>query len=204
MHDVVGHSLAVVLAQAESAQLLSDPEQVRASLANIAASARTSLRDVRQVLDTTRDGGSGDGSPGSIDTLVENVRQSGNDIRTHVEGLPRPLPPELETVAFRVTQEMLTNALRHGDRGEAVDVRTRWLADELSIAIRNRVPAAAEGPTAELPSGGSTGQPGGTGLAGMRRRLESVGGQLETLRGTEQGAPTYTATATLPLRGSTL
>jgi signal transduction histidine kinase len=195
VHDVVGHSLAVVLAQAESAQLLSDPEQVRASLANIATSARSSLRDVRQVLGRTGEGQPGDASPGSIDTLVENVRQSGHDVRTHVEGTSRPLPPELGTVAFRVTQEMLTNALRHGDRGQPVDVQTRWSSDELTIAVRNRV--AADDPTVEL----DPEHPGGTGLVGMQRRLGSVGGRLDTLRGSGSGGATYTATAILPLRG---
>ncbi|WP_338320442.1 sensor histidine kinase, partial [Streptomyces lonarensis] len=172
VHDVVGHSLAVILAQAESAQFLADDdvEGSRRTMANIAVSARQSLRDVREVLASIA-GPDGPGlqPTGSPDTLIEDVRAAGGEVRDHVIGAPRPLPSNVETVAFRVLQEMLTNALKHGVRGEPLLVERHW-GDQLRIEVRNAVsPGTAVGVS-------------GMGLEGMRARLETVGGRLSVAR----------------------
>ncbi|WP_460848504.1 sensor histidine kinase [Nocardioides ultimimeridianus] len=184
VHDVVGHSLAVILAQAESAQYLpdDDPARLKQTLATIAGSARNSLQDVRHVLGAT------DGRPpnGGLDTLVDGVRASGHEVLSTEIGDPRPLPPELATVAYRVLQEMLTNAIRHGRRDEPVRVERHW-QDELRIEVSNVVDATS---SEEAP---------GNGLAGMRRRLEAVGGRLDVRPRTEDGVPTFTVTAWLPV-----
>lgn len=200
VHDVVGHSLAVILSQAESAQYLSSPDAVRDTLANIATTARTSLGDVRRVLDTTRDGSAGSAAPPRpLDSLVEQVRSAGNDVRPRVIGTPQPLPPELETVAYRVTQEMLTNALRHGDRRAPVEIEQLWGPDQLRIEVRNRVaPSPPPAPGAQAGTSGPA-RPG-TGLAGMRARLDSVGGHFDAHRRAEGPVVTFTATAWLPVR----
>lgn len=198
VHDVVGHSLAVILAQAESAQYLPDdePDRLKRTLATIATSARTSLQDVRLVL-----GATGDRTPsGGLDTLVDGVRASGHEVIASEVGEPRPLPPELATVAYRVLQEMLTNAIRHGRRDEPVHVERHW-QEELRIEVRNvidtttveTVPLVA--PTDDPP-------PGGHGLEGMRRRLESVGGRLDVRPRTGPEHPTFTVTAWLPTRSA--
>lgn len=188
VHDVVGHSLAVILAQAESAQFLpdDDPARVRATLANIATSARESLQEVRRVLTATRAGQAVVVVPeGGLDALVEGVRAAGNDVWSEVLGQPRPLPPELDVVAFRVLQEMLTNALKHGPRGSVVHVERHWQSD-LRIEVRNEV---APGTDSEE----------GHGVEGMRRRLESVGGRLDLRRRAHpDGTATFTATAWVP------
>jgi signal transduction histidine kinase len=191
VHDVVGHSLAVILAQAESAQFRpdSDTAAVRATLENIAQSARQSLRDVRQVLSSTGDTATVTEAPtGSLDALVEGVQAAGNEVRSTVVGTPRPLPPELEVVAFRALQEMLTNALKHGRRGEPVRVERHWQR-QLRIEVQNVV-GAVDGVVTP-----------GQGLEGMRRRLESVGGRLDVRRreDPEEGA-TFTTTAWVPFR----
>ena len=192
VHDVVGHSLAVILAQAESAQFLPDDDvaRVKQTLAAIAGSARESLQDVRQVLATTADSGTTTSVPeGGLDRLVEGVRSGGNDVRDEVSGTPQPLPPELDVVAFRVLQEMLTNALKHGRRGEPIHVDRDWRG-ELRIEVENVVDH--DGGTALLGEG--------MGLPGMRRRLESVGGRLDTRRRDRDGSTTWTSTAWIPLR----
>jgi signal transduction histidine kinase len=204
VHDVVGHSLAVILAQAESAQFRSDSDTaaVRATLENIAVSARQSLREVRQVLSSTDDTATVSVVPtGSLDALVEGVQAAGNEVHSIVVGTPRPLPPELEVVAFRVLQEMLTNALKHGRRNQPVFVERRWHG-ELRIEVLNVVatePAAGTSPaddTAPIATGTT-----GRGLEGMRRRLESVGGRLDVRRRRDpEAAATFTATAWLPFR----
>lgn len=238
VHDVVGHSLAVILAQAESAQYLdrTDPEMLRETMTKIATAARASLRDVRQVLSATagqnsgpNPGGSADaaarhGDPASsavpssaltaeLDRLVDSVRESGHRVDSSTRGEQRPLAPELETVAFRVLQEMLTNAIRHGSREQPIVVERQW-GDGLRLSVRN---TAAAGAGTDADGGcGADGDAGGLGIEGMRRRLQSVGGTLEIRRGrggvgqtvetAEAGADdddasaVFTATALIPYR----
>ena len=175
VHDVVGHSLAVILAQAESGRYADDSETLKQTMATIASAARTSLQDVRQVLRT------GEARRGSLAELIEGVRASGHEVVEKVSGVPRPLPPELEAVAYRVLQEMLTNALHHGRRNAPLTVEQRW-GDGLVLQVGNPAEIAAH--------------PGeGQGLAGMRRRLASVGGTLDV----RPGDP-FVVVATLPAR----
>lgn len=192
VHDVVGHSLAVILAQAESAQYLpdDDPARLKQVLATIAGSARSSLTDVRQVLADP----AGTERPARVDELerlVEGARDTGYDLDPVVTGTPRPLPPELAAVAYRVLQEMLTNALRHGRRDAPVRVEQRWPDSsdrELVLQVQN-----ATTPHQAAPDPGS-----GQGLDGMRRRLESVGGHLAVVRDDDHGS--FTVTARMPVR----
>lgn len=149
VHDVVGHSLAVILAQAESAQYLpDDADQLKTTLATIATSARTSLQDVRRVLSPTPGGQ----TPGGLAGLVEGVRASGREVVVDEVGEPQPLPPELEVVAHRVLQEMLTNAVRHGLRSHPVRVERHWpgsgLERDLRIEVSNVELVPEPGPAA--------------------------------------------------------
>jgi len=208
VHDVVGHSLAVILAQAESAQYIEDvdSEKLKKTMATIATSARTSLQDVRQVLVTTQ-GRTAASRSGGLDHLVEGVRSSGHEVVSTVAGTPQPLPPQLETVAYRVLQEMLTNAIKHGRRDTPLIVERHW-EGELRIEVRNAaavsdeatqplrasdVDAAGVVPTAAVAPG--------RGVDGMRRRLEAVGGRLDVRRRDDAGGPTFTATAWVPVGG---
>jgi signal transduction histidine kinase len=199
VHDVVGHSLAVILAQAESAHYLpdSDPAALKQTMANIATSARSSLQDVRQVLTTTNERSS-PAHLAELETLIDTTRASGHDIVSSEEGSAQRLPPELEVVAFRVLQEMLTNAIRHGRRGTTVTVRRRW-RERLQLEVTN---AIADAPARTTEPGEDSAAPHpGRGVDGMRRRLESVGGHLETSRDEGASGPgTFTATAWIPLR----
>lgn len=194
VHDAVGHSLAVILAQAESAQFLkdNDSEALQHTMRNIATSARSSLQDVRGVLASTNELHPTERA-GSLEELVEGVRSS-REVTSTVVGSARPLPPEIETVAFRVLQEMLTNAIKHGRRDTAVAVEQRW-DDELRIEVRNL--------EAGIEQGGDTGRIAdaapGLGLTGMRRRVEAVGGRLDTQRHVEAAGCSFIATAWLPL-----
>jgi signal transduction histidine kinase len=193
VHDVVGHSLAVILAQAESAQYLDDidTQGLKRTMRNIATSARTSLDDVRQVLTSTSGSTARPARHADLDSLVEGVRASGHEVLSTEVGTPHPMPPELEVVAFRVLQEMLTNAIKHGQRDQPVRVERHWEGD-LRIEVENAVDHASEEtqPVQTLP--------GGQGLDGMRRRLQAVGGRLDVRRRTDPA--TFTATAWVPLR----
>ncbi|WP_395691425.1 sensor histidine kinase [Nocardioides sp.] len=201
VHDVVGHSLAVILAQAESAQYLDDVDTqgLKRTMSNIATSARSSLDDVRQVLSSTGDA-SARTHEVDLESLVEGARASGQEIRSTEVGSPQPMPPELEVVAFRVLQEMLTNAIKHGRRDLPVLVERHWEGD-LRIEVQNAIDPGADATSDETrPIALMTEppEPGGQGLDGMRRRLEAVGGRLDVRRRAEP--PTFTATAWVPVR----
>jgi signal transduction histidine kinase len=104
-------------------------------------------------------------------------------------------------VAFRVLQEMLTNAIKHGCRDQPVLVERHWDAD-LRIEVQNALPDHDAGTSDETQpiAGTPVAHPpdGGRGLEGMRRRLEAVGGRLDVRRRTDP--PTFTATAWVPVR----
>lgn len=164
VHDVVGHSLAVIIAQADAAALVIEPGRGRDMIATIAATARTSLDEVRAVLDRT--GAAPQAGTQTLDEVVEQVRSTGIPLHDEVEGAERPLPPAVGLVARRVLQEMLTNALRHGEPGADIDVRRSWRPSALVLQVGNRISAQ--------PTSGS-----GAGLPGMRERLDRIGGTLE-------------------------
>lgn len=183
VHDVVGHSLAVILAQAESAQFFADDApRLQSTLATIATSARSSLADIRHVLGQT--GATAALDDNAFTELVEGVRSTGRGVTVAEVGTPRPLPPDLRVVAHRVAQEMLTNAVRHGDGSSAIEM-TRFWGETLCIQTRNKT-ALGEPMSAH-----------GSGILGMLRRLESVGGTLTAVREGDD----FVATAWMPTGG---
>ncbi|QIG45108.1 hypothetical protein G5V58_22170 [Nocardioides anomalus] len=200
VHDVVGHSLAVILAQAESGQYLpdDDPAALKKTLATIATSARSSLQDVRQVLS-----GAPEAEPGTdaYEELLDGVRAGGTAVEASEVGRPQPLPPELEVVAHRVVQEMLTNALKHGRRDRPVHVERHWPEGSWDRDLRIEVRNIAQHADDETQPLRAASVPPGQGLDGMRRRLEAVGGRLDVRRRDEDGEPTFTATAWVPVSG---
>jgi signal transduction histidine kinase len=208
VHDVVGHSLAVILAQAESAQFLpDDPAQLKATLATIATSARSSLRDVRQVLSPAAASAAAPPA-GAMELLVDGVRSGGRTVEVDEVGTPRPLPPELDVVAHRVLQEMLTNAVKHGARDRPVRLERHWPTGGFEHDLRLEVSNVEDQPGDGTDRAVGETQPlvtvdasGGTGIDGMRRRLESVGGRLDVRRRTHDGTSTFTATAWVPVSG---
>lgn len=194
VHDVVGHSLAVILVQAESAGFLPDDDldRIRLTMTNIATSARRSLQDVRAVLSTTGDPAATGVRAPTVDQLVDDLREAGNDVRSEVIGDPWPLAPQEQTLVFRLAQEMLTNALKHGVRGAPVFVEQRWRGD-LLLEVRNRVDAAV--PTQDGISGV------GLGVEGMQRRVDEVGGRLAVRRRDvedDDAGAEFSATAWIP------
>ncbi|WP_432826090.1 sensor histidine kinase [Dactylosporangium sp. CA-092794] len=196
VHDVVGHSLAVILAQAESGQYLDETVKLKQTMQTIATSARSSLQDVRQVLSSTQDTTTARGAADRFDDLIAGVRGSGHEIVATELGTPRQLPREAGAVAYRVFQEMLTNAIKHGRRDQPITAERHWpatqpaggFADTLRIEVTN---------VAEAPGDAGPGR----GLDGMRRRLEAIGGHLDVRRREQPAGTTFTVTAFVPVRG---
>lgn len=185
VHDVVGHSLAVIIAQADSVPFLDDEARVREVSATIASTARSSLVEVRQVLGHI-DGSDAGTDPASLEAIVQGIREAGVAVDHAVRGDAGSLGHATGTAARRVLQEMLTNALRHGAPGGSVTVRETWRSADLVLEVENAVPVV-EPPVGEglgIDRTDTTGPVGttagsGRGLAGMQSRLAALGGSFD-------------------------
>jgi signal transduction histidine kinase len=171
MHDVVAHSLAVVIAQADGARYAQkgDPEAMDSTLATIGDTARSALGDVRLLLAELRHR-QGDGPQPlltDVDALFDQMRSAGLDIQQSSSGSEIPLPVGHQIAIYRILQEALTNALRHGDQREPVLVDLIWRYTGVTVRVENAVSQPAV-MTDTL----------GHGIPGMRERAALVGGSF--------------------------
>ncbi|MFE0156761.1 sensor histidine kinase [Nonomuraea sp. NPDC059007] len=184
MHDVVSHSLAVMVSQAEGGRL-SDPDAPRAEVfATIAGVGREALRDMRGLLGVLRADGGTAPQPGlgDLPDLLDQVRDTGVRVAVQENGDAQPLRPAADLTAYRVIQEGLTNVIKHAGATAAADLTLAWRPDGLHITITDD----GDGPPAEG---------AGVGLTGMRERLSMVGGTLEAGRRAGAG---FVLSATVP------
>lgn len=190
VHDVVGHSLAVVLAQAESTAFIPDDDvpALRTAIGNIEGAARTALKEVRQVLAGTGDSDEPETVGDALD-LIDSARSSGYEVAYAEHGAPVELSTGVATVAYRVLQELLTNAIKHGTREEPIQVSRTFLDDQLVIQVVNRFDPKA------TPASGAR-----SGHEGIRHRLLRTGGRLDLARTNDTpGVHRFVATATIRL-----
>jgi signal transduction histidine kinase len=175
LHDSAGHAMNVILVQAGMGRLQSarDPETAREAFATIEEVARETVGDIDQMVRVLREDGSRERGheveppPGlaSLDGLLDRHRAAGLRVTTTVSGERRPLPPGVDRGAYRILQEALTNAARHGN-GSA-EVELAFGTGRLEITVINPL------------SPGDRGAGGGHGVVGMRERAELLGGSLE-------------------------
>lgn len=169
MHDVVAHSLAVVVAQAEGARFALDasPEAAREALGVIAQTARQALADVRGVLEELRSTEStAEAARIDRDQLFDRMRAAGMMLQSTEIGDENAVSALDVRVAFAVLTEALTNALKYGDMTRPVHVRQDW-TDGCRLSVANALSAAPLAP------GGA-----GHGITGMIERAELAGGTL--------------------------
>ena len=173
LHDVVAHSMSVMVVQAGAARrvLDRDPAQASEALAAIEKTGRESLTEMRRVLGVLR--GNEDlaelaPAPGldDFDRLLQHCDEAGLPVELVVTGKVRRLAPGLEMNAYRVVQESLTNSLKHAGTASAV-VQLHYRADALEVSVTD------DGRGAAVVTAGS-----GQGLVGMRERVEAYGGRL--------------------------
>ncbi|TGY39542.1 sensor histidine kinase [Microbacterium laevaniformans] len=181
MHDVVAHSLAVVIAQADGARYAaaSDPAVAAATLGTISATARAALSDVRMLLTQLRHTQAQGPQPtlADLEQLYAQVRAAGVALRVDVDPMPAAeVPSAVQLAVFRILQEALTNALRHGARSE-VSVRLAWHPGRVELTVSN--PIDPPSPLAGAHGDRADGEARGHGLIGMRERAQLVGGHLE-------------------------
>jgi signal transduction histidine kinase len=174
MHDVVAHSLAVVIAQADGARFAARtrPEAAVGALDTIGGVARSALGDVRVLLAELRHDEADAPQPvlDDLDGLLERVRDAGLDVRFTETGERLPLGTGHQIAVYRIAQEGLTNALRHGDVSAPVDLGLRWDEGGVDLEVVNAMRADAA--TAAESHGIRHGIPG------MRERAQLAGGTL--------------------------
>jgi signal transduction histidine kinase len=182
LHDVLAHSLAVIAAQADGTRYLSSdqPKAVLNALENIATSARGALVDAQRVIEGVRGDGMVAPQPrlSDVTPLVERMRQGSLVIHRSESGSPVELTTGQQLAVFRIVQECLTNALKHGGRGTAVRLHFDWSGPGLTLHVASAM-AAAEG-AGDAAGGAAGGAAGaervGRGIPGMRERAHLAGG----------------------------
>ncbi|MGK3647251.1 histidine kinase [Pseudarthrobacter enclensis] len=177
LHDVLAHSLAVIAAQADGSRYLSkdQPKAVVGALENIAGSARTALVDAQRVIEGVRGDGGDVPQPqfSDIEGLVEGLQHGSLKIQTSESGTRTELSGGQQVAVFRIVQECLTNALKHGGRGTAVRLHFNWTGPGLTLHVASEVASSKK---AQPGIGGP--QRLGRGLPGMRERAHLAGGWI--------------------------
>jgi len=179
MHDIVAHSVSVIITLADAAALTNATDQPAATRAmqTVSATGRQALGEMRRLLGVLRDEHDEHAElapqPGlaQLDELMAQMRAAGLPLRVSVNGRPVPLTRTAESVAYRIIQEALTNVLKHSTRPTHVRVLLRWLSDQLAIDVLDDGVAASSSPVTDAP---------GHGLAGMRERVLVQSGELVT------------------------
>lgn len=190
LHDIVAHSVGVMVVQAGAAEQVvdDDPEFARRALGAIRTTGSGALAEMRRLVTMLRDPQTdGDLSPqpgiAALPDLVDAAREWGLDVELQVSGERPGLPAGLDLTAYRIVQEALTNVRRHSEAGRA-QVAMDFGAEELAITVRDPGPPRPSEETGP-----------GHGLVGMRERAALFGGRVETDL-VERG---FTVRAVLPL-----
>jgi signal transduction histidine kinase len=174
MHDIVAHSLSIIIALADGASMTVDRDSDAASEAmrTVSATGRQSMTEMRRLLGVLRDDEAPSGlapQPGieQVSELVERLRGVGPAIDVIVRGVPRMLPPTEDATAYRIVQESLTNVVKHATGATNVSLLLDWRGEELRIEVVDNGRATA-----------SASRSAGHGLTGMSERVSMYAGQF--------------------------
>jgi signal transduction histidine kinase len=192
LHDVVAHSVSVMVVQAGAARtmLTRQPERSAEALLAVEASGRDALSELRHLLGLlTADEAEPELAPqpglDQLEPLVARVGQAGLSVDLHVSGARRSLPAGLDLTAYRIVQEALTNSLKYANGAQA-EVRLEFMDDELKLEVVDMGGTRIDGANGA-----------GRGLVGMQERVAMYGGELEVGRRSEGG---FAVRARLPLK----
>ncbi len=177
LHDIVAHSLSVVIVQADGALAVARtrPELAESVLRTIADTSRDALAEMRRLVGVLRSGPDEDADDGyapaqgiaDLAALVDQLRGSGVTVRLSVTGAACPIPAGLDLTVYRLVQEALTNVLRHAGPGATAQVRLCYAGQVLEVSVVDDGRGAAAAPSVD-----------GHGLVGMRERVTLQGGTL--------------------------
>jgi signal transduction histidine kinase len=208
LHDIVSHSVTVILLQANGAACIADTDfaqitdsdfvRIKQSLAHITTTGTQTMAELRRLLEALDTGNATRDAvgiselkpqPGLADltTLLASLRITGMPVTAHVEGTPRDLDPSVDLTAYRIVQEGLTNILKHAGKDANPRLRLAWKSQSLLIQIDNDTNSAETPRKSALSIG--------RGLVGLRERAHAVGGNMHAGPHHEGG---YRLIATLP------
>ncbi|MER6332108.1 histidine kinase [Streptomyces sp. NPDC001034] len=219
LHDIVSHTVGLMVVQASAARevLGTMPDEAATALRAVEDAGRGAMTDLRHLLDLLAPAQDGtDTGPGSdagaeaapraplpgldrLGPLVDRISFAGLPVEVRVSGEPRPLPQGVDVTAYRIIQEALTNALRHGDGGKA-EVSVRYAGHALRVEVLNSGPSVLTGTAPTAPTTPAAPRPhpegAGRGLLGLRERVAVYGGDLDARRRLGGG---YRVRARIPL-----
>jgi len=185
LHDIVSHNVSVMVIQTGAARqvLATSPDEAEAALLAVEAAGRDTMAELRHRLGglaPKADGAEDDAlspqpSLTRLSELIDRIAFAGLPVEVRISGDPVPLPAGVDVTAYRIIQEALTNALKHGD-GNTAEVTVRYAPHALRVEILNTGPSVLTGgrPVA------SDGE--GRGLLGLKQRVAVYGGQLDARR----------------------
>jgi signal transduction histidine kinase len=172
LHDVVAHSLSVIVVQADGGAALAatDPPAAGPVLRTISDTGREALGQMRRLLGVLRGPADTAPQPGAwqLPELIEQVRGAGLPVHLHITGDRRALPGDADVTVYRVVQEALTNVLKHAGPVDSVEVQVNYAEGAVMIDVSD------DGRGAAMTSDGQ-----GNGLRGMTERVELLGGTLQ-------------------------
>jgi signal transduction histidine kinase len=175
LHDVIAHSVSVMVVQSGAAQqvLRVNAEAAERSLESVQSTGRQAIAELGQLLGVLREGGAELGlapqpTLTELPDLIGAAEAAGLSVTLETVGTARKLPPSVELTVYRVVQEALTNTRKHAGASAVAAVRLRYGSDEVEVRDEGR----ADGRTA------SPGPVSGHGLVGMAERLTTLGGSL--------------------------
>ena len=175
LHDIVAHSVSLMVLQAGAARQALDrqPEKAREPMLSVEATGRSAMSELRRLVAMLRQPGedeelSPQPSLRELDFLIARMREAGLKIDLHVDGGMEGIPPGVDLSAYRITQEALTNVLKHANASH-VDVTVRREPGSVEVTVEDD----GRGPhhNGEIA--------GGHGLIGMRERVNLFGGRFE-------------------------
>lgn len=172
LHDILSHSLGVVVLQTSAAEhaWTKDPARARESLQAARDTAVEAVAQLRSLLGVVRDGPAGERAPvprlDDLDDLVARSRAAGFDVELDVLGEPRPVRPEVQASVYRVAQEGIANAMKHSG-AHACRIRLQYEADLVVVQVEDDGLASSPGTGSQL------------GLIGIRERAAMFGGRVE-------------------------
>ncbi|MET8847926.1 histidine kinase [Amycolatopsis sp. NPDC004625] len=190
LHDVLAHSMSVIVLNADGARIARhrEPEVVDRTLATIGATGREALAELRRLLEVLHAGQAARSPQPTVTDLQALVAQTGRPIELAVTGEPDGLPPGAALQAYRIVQEAVTNLIKHAPADATGRVAIAFRPGQVAIEVTN---TGGDAPATRLPSSGR-------GLAGMAQRVAMYHGELET--GPLPGGG-YRVAATLLLEG---
>ncbi|MGW6598189.1 sensor histidine kinase [Streptomyces sp. NPDC055036] len=215
LHDIVSHNVSVMVVQAGAARevLATLPDEAATALRAVEGAGRDAMTELRHLLgllapsQSGEDGEDPDGSAGAaalspqpslsrLSPLIDRIAFAGLPVEVRISGEPRPLPAGIDLTAYRIVQEALTNALKHGG-AEQAEVTVRYADHYLRVEVLNSGPSVLSG---HRPSPGEPAMDGrggsGRGLLGLRERVAVYGGDLDARRRLGGG---YRVRARIPL-----